>query len=183
MQRLSLIGLAVAVAGLSIACDDTEILGVAVRDGNELKLVDARGEVTQDGSAIEITITGWSNPDCNVADDEVSVTAVIRVTDATRVSLGVPTDVTEADAPLEVVLSMGSMGRICSQDCQDPVYTLTGTVTLDELSPTRACGSIDLQLQGDIPASGQLDQAYQRDSTLSLTWNGFCAPTDIDHCR
>lgn len=183
IRLVSLIGLLAAGASLSGGCDDAEILGVAVRDGNELKLVDARGEVTQDASGILVTITGWDDPSCNVSDDEVSVTATIRVTDATAVTLGVPIDVATASAPLEVVLSMGSMGRLCTQACEDPVYTLTGTVTLDELSPTRVCGSLDLQLQGDIPASGQLDQSYQRDSSLTLTWHDFCAPTDVDHCR
>ena len=177
---LLLLGLA---AGLTVGCDEPEVLAVATRDGNELELLDARGQITQDATLLDIEITGWSNPSCRAVDDEVSVTATLRVADVAAVPLGEPVDVAAPGAPVEAILSMGSMGRLCSQDCEGPVYTLTGTVTFDELSATRACGSLDLLLQGDIPASGQLDQAYQRDSSLSLTWRQFCAPMDVDHCQ
>jgi len=169
--------------GLLSGCDDTETLGVAVRDGNELRLVDARGQITEDGTAIVVTVTGWSNPSCSVIDDEVSVTATLRVVDPSAVTVGAPIDIGPASAPVTASLSMGSMGRICSQDCENPVFTLTGTVTFDELSATRACGSIDLSLVGDIPASGDTGQSYQRQSSLTLTWHDFCAPMDIDHCH
>ena len=168
--------------GLCSACSSPRVLATAKLGDSEMNLVDARGEITRDATALELRLTGWHNPSCRTIDDETAVEAVLRVTDPDAVVLGEPVRVDASAAPVQAVLAMGSMGRLCQSNCEDPQYAVSGTVTFTELSPTRICGSLDLTLTGDVPSAGNPDEAYVRNTSLSLRWEDFCAPLEIDHC-
>lgn len=172
---------ALLLLGLS-ACDPT-VQGTATLDGHKRDLVDVRGSVTTDGSAIVYELTGWSNPSCSIADDEVSVSIQLRVTDVAAVPLATPIDISAPGAPVEVSLAMGAMGSPCADvDCVDPAYTLSGSVTIQSLSVDEARGSLDVTLTGDVPLSGQPDRIYKRDAVLHVDWSGWKIPDEIDHC-
>jgi len=171
------LGAAVLVAGC-----DTEVLARAELGDETLELVDARGTVSQDGTALQVKITGWKDPSCRAMDDEVSVSVTFRIPEPTAVPLDTPIDVASPTAPLSAVLSMGSMGGGC-YDCGPPQYLVSGTVTFTDLTSSSAAGDLALTLEGDVPFSGQQDAViYAEDTRLRLTWNGFEAPMSIEHC-
>jgi len=172
---------ALGAAGLVAGCD-AEVLARAELGNETLELVDARGTVTQDGTALQVKITGWKNPSCRTADDEVSVSVTFRIPEPADVPLDTPIDVASPTAPLSAVLSMGSMGGGC-HDCGAPQYQMSGTVTFTDLTSSSAAGDLALTLDGDVPFSDQVDTViYAEDSQLHLTWTGFKAPLNIDHC-
>jgi hypothetical protein len=176
------LGVAALVAAVPLAGCDAEVLARAELGDETLELVDARGTVSEDGSALEVQITGWKDPSCRVMDDEVSVSVTFRIPERASVPLDTPIDVASPTAPLSAVLSMGSMGGGC-HDCGPPQYQVSGTVTFTDLTSSSAAGDLALTLVGDVPFSGQLDTViYAEDTQLRLTWNGFKAPVSIDHC-
>jgi hypothetical protein len=180
-RALAVLGLATLL--VAAGCDP-KVYGTARLDGDVIEIVDVEGSVSTDGTELVYRLSGWSNPSCSIADDENGVRLELRVDDVAAVPLGEPIDVSAADGPVRVSLSMGAMGGWClEEDCADPVFSLAGTLTLTALTTTEARGSVDLTLTGDVPFTDQPERIFERDAVLSLTWDGFAIPDHVDHCH
>ena len=178
MRKLILALLVLQCSGCS-----PETLAVAHLGPKTLDLVDARGSIEKHGDGLTIQLTGWENPSCAGSDDETAVRVTITVPTISSVPLGVPIAVSGANPPLEVKLQMGAMGSLCSGDCSNPHFTLSGTITFDTLSPNAATGAIDLHLKGDvINIDSSPPTSFARDTKLDLSWEGFQVPVNVDHC-
>ncbi|MEQ1501996.1 MAG: hypothetical protein ABMB14_07180 [Myxococcota bacterium] len=146
--------------------------------GDVVEIHGGSGSVTEgDDGAVVIHLGLVSDPMCQAADDGLSVDLVIAVPDPSAIALGDAIDLSDPAAPVTVAPAVTCF---CPAEDRTPVYTLTGSLTFDALSPTEAAGAIDLHLVGDVP-TGIGAQVLEADSSLDVTWT-FDAPFDDAAC-